>query len=116
MSDVIQTHSAATIEIEAFEEDGITALDLSSIIPDANNLWIVMNGPKGTVKFFTGATAPPTELSTDGVDGKFRVTLLPTDVVIEGPWQYQGFAKLGANDEFWSPKLNFEAEDNLPIA
>jgi hypothetical protein len=114
MSDVIQTSATATLEVQALEEDGVTPLDLSTITPGADNLKIVCNGPKGAVVLFTGVTAAPVVFATDGSDGIFRVVVDPTDLTVEGPWQYQGYAKKPTGEEYRSPKFNFEAEDNLP--
>ncbi len=112
--DVIQIKATGTLEIEALQDDGVTVLDLSTIVPDATNLKIVCNGPNGEIVLFDGASTPPVVFATDGADGIFRVIILPTDIIIEGPWQYQGFAKTPAGEEYRSAKFDFEAEDNLP--
>ncbi len=114
MSDVIQVKATATIEVEALQEDGVTALDLSAITPTADNLKIIFNGPKGTVILTDGASTPAVIFTGTGLDGKFRVVLQPNTIVVEGPWQYQGYAKKPTGEEYWSEKFNFEAEDNLP--
>jgi hypothetical protein len=126
MSDIIQINSTATLEVQAKEEDGVTALNLSDIAtPDADNLKIICNGPAGEIVVYDGAGtggAPPVVFSTEGpngdqTDGIFRVVtspISPGNIGIEGPWMYQGYAKTDSGQEYWSPKFNFEAEDNLP--
>jgi len=120
MSDVIQINATATLEVVALQEDGVSRLDLSTITPAADNLIIVANGPQGQILVFdgagTGGSTAPVVFETDGSDGVFHVVTNPGDITIEGPWMYQGYAKTPAGQEYRSPKLNFEAEDNLPTS
>lgn len=83
-------------------EDG-TAISIAT----ATLLQLLFEKPDGTKLTRTGA------LSTDGTDGKYEYTCVPTDLDTGGNWRVQGDIALAGGWAGKSEIVSFKVHDNI---